>query len=51
MRVTDVKTFLVHPSTGKSWLFAKVETDAGIHGWGGGARTPGLARSRRHLYA
>ena len=34
MRVTDVKTFLVHPGTGKNWLFVKVETDAGIHGWG-----------------
>ena len=34
MKVTDVKTFLVHPGTGKNWLFVKVETDAGIHGWG-----------------
>ena len=33
-KVTDVKTFLVHPGTGKNWLFVKVETDAGIHGWG-----------------
>jgi galactonate dehydratase len=34
MRVTDVKTFLVHPGRGKNWLFVKVETDEGIHGWG-----------------
>ena len=34
MRVTDVKTFLVHPGRGKNWLIVKVETDAGIHGWG-----------------
>ncbi len=34
MKITDVKTFLVHPGAGKNWLFIKVETDAGIHGWG-----------------
>ena len=37
MRVTDVKTFIVHPGSGlykKDWLFVKVETDEGIHGWG-----------------
>ncbi len=34
MKVTDVRTFLVHPGSGKNWLFVKVETDAGIHGWG-----------------
>ncbi|MAG35418.1 MAG: mandelate racemase [Dehalococcoidia bacterium] len=34
MKVTDVKTFLVHPGIGKNWLFVKVETDAGVHGWG-----------------
>ncbi|GBD11537.1 D-galactonate dehydratase [bacterium HR23] len=34
MRVTGVKTFLVHPGTGKNWLFAKVETDEGVYGWG-----------------
>ncbi|MFH1085628.1 MAG: mandelate racemase/muconate lactonizing enzyme family protein [Chloroflexota bacterium] len=43
MRVTDVKTFLVSPIShhagmigGKNWLFAKIETDAGIVGWGEG---------------
>jgi galactonate dehydratase len=34
VKVTDVKTFLVHPGRGKNWLIVKVETDAGIHGWG-----------------
>ena len=34
MKITDLHTFLVHPGTGKNWLFVKVETDAGIHGWG-----------------
>ena len=34
MKVTGVKTFLVHPGSGKHWLFVKVETDAGIYGWG-----------------
>jgi galactonate dehydratase len=34
MQVTDVKTFIVHPGTGKNWLLVKVETDEGIHGWG-----------------
>ena len=34
MKVTNLKTFLVHPGTGKNWLFVKVETDVGIHGWG-----------------
>ncbi len=34
MRVTDVKTFLVHPGVGKNWLLVKVETDEGLYGWG-----------------
>jgi galactonate dehydratase len=34
MKITDVKTFLLHPGAGKNLLFVKVETDAGIHGWG-----------------
>lgn len=34
MQVTDVRTFLVHPGTAKNLCFVKVETDAGIHGWG-----------------
>lgn len=34
MKITDVKTFLIHPGMSKNWLFVKVETDEGIHGWG-----------------
>jgi galactonate dehydratase len=34
MQVTHVKTALVHPGTGKHWLFVKVETDAQMSGWG-----------------
>jgi galactonate dehydratase len=34
MQVTHVKPILVHPGSGKNWLFVKVETGAGISGWG-----------------
>ena len=34
MKITAIKTFLVHPGVGKNWLFVKIETDAGLHGWG-----------------
>lgn len=34
MKVTAVKTFLFDPGSAKHWLFVKVETDAGLHGWG-----------------
>jgi len=34
MKITDIKTFLIHPDVGKNLLFVKVETDEGIHGWG-----------------
>jgi len=34
MKMTGIKTFIVHPGVGKNWLFVKVETDEGIHGWG-----------------
>src|SRR5205085_1356238 len=37
MRVTDLKTFIVHPGVGlyrKNLLFVRVETDDGLHGWG-----------------
>jgi galactonate dehydratase len=34
VRITDVKTFIVHPGVGKNWLLVKLETDEGIHGWG-----------------
>jgi galactonate dehydratase len=48
MKITDLKTFLVEPPHGKTVLFIKVETDAGIHGWGEAytlfAREPALER-------
>ena len=34
MQVTQVKPILVDPGSGKNWLFVKVDTDAGIGGWG-----------------
>lgn len=34
MKVTAVKTYTVHPGWRKNLIFVKVETDAGIHGWG-----------------
>ena len=40
MKVTDLKFFLVHPSTkgklsvSKNWLLVKINTDEGIEGWG-----------------
>jgi galactonate dehydratase len=33
MKVTDIKTYLVDASW-RNWVLVKVETDAGIHGWG-----------------
>jgi galactonate dehydratase len=34
MKVTSVKIYTVHPGWRKNLIFVKVETDAGIHGWG-----------------
>ena len=34
MRIDAVKSFLVDSGSAKHWLFVKVETDEGIHGWG-----------------
>ncbi len=34
MKITNIRTFLVDSGSSKNWLFVKVETDAGIHGWG-----------------
>ena len=34
LKVSRVRTFLVHPGAGKNWLFVKEETDEGIYGWG-----------------
>jgi galactonate dehydratase len=34
MKITAVKSFTVHPGWRKNLIFVRVETDAGIHGWG-----------------
>jgi len=34
VKITDIKVFPVHPNAGKNFLFVKVETDAGVYGWG-----------------
>ncbi|MCH8064025.1 MAG: galactonate dehydratase [Chloroflexi bacterium] len=34
MKITDIKTFLVHPGRAKNLCFVKIETDEGVHGWG-----------------
>ena len=34
MQIESVQTFFVDPGTGKNWLFVKIETDTGLHGWG-----------------
>ena len=34
MKIENVKTFLVDPGSSKHWLFVKIQTDQGIHGWG-----------------
>jgi galactonate dehydratase len=34
VRIESVQTFVVDPGTAKNWLFVKVETDSGVHGWG-----------------
>src|ERR1051326_6469658 len=34
MKVTAVTPFVVDPGYGKNWVFVKVETSDGLHGWG-----------------
>lgn len=34
VKVTEVKSFLVHSRTGENLLFVNVVTDSGIQGWG-----------------
>jgi galactonate dehydratase len=34
LKITAVKPYTVHPGWRKNLIFVKVETDAGIHGWG-----------------
>ena len=35
MKITDIKTFIMQGGN-CNWVFCKVETNEGIHGWGGG---------------
>jgi galactonate dehydratase len=34
MKITSIKSYSVHPGWRKNLIFVKVETDAGVHGWG-----------------
>jgi galactonate dehydratase len=34
MKITSVKSYSAHPGWRKNLIFVKVETDAGLHGWG-----------------
>ena len=37
MNITDIKPFVMWAEgSGRNWMFVKVETDEGIHGWGEG---------------
>ncbi|MGH9839774.1 MAG: mandelate racemase/muconate lactonizing enzyme family protein [Blastocatellia bacterium] len=40
MKITNVRTFLVE-GIKYNWTLVKIETDAGIHGWGEGTNWPG----------
>ena len=59
MKITAIRTFLMQcapPQAGgwsaRNWLFVKVETDAGIHGWDEGSlvnQTRTIAQCVHHL--
>ena len=34
MKISDVKVFTIHPGIGKNLMFVRLQTDAGITGWG-----------------
>jgi galactonate dehydratase len=34
VKISAVTPFIVDPGYGKNWLFVKVETSDGLHGWG-----------------
>ena len=34
MKIDSIKTYLVDSGSAKHWLFVKIETNEGIHGWG-----------------
>ena len=35
MKISDIKTFIMQGGN-RDWVFCKVETDEGVHGWGEG---------------
>lgn len=35
MKITDIRTFIMR-GVGRNWVFVKIQTDEGIHGWGEG---------------
>lgn len=49
MKIIKVKPFIMwNGDAGRNWLFVKVETDEGIHGWGEGSlvnQTPTIAQA------
>jgi galactonate dehydratase len=52
MRVSRVTPYLVNAGPRKACVFAKVETDDGLHGWGEGfARADREQAIERHIHA
>ena len=49
MQITEVKTWLVQPPRGKTALFIKLETDAGVHGWGEAYTLTGRERALQQM--
>ena len=45
MKITDLQVMRIASEGTNNWMFIKIETDAGIHGWGRGQ----LAIQRRRL--
>ena len=49
MKIVKVTPFIMwNGDAGRNWLFAKVETDEGVHGWGEGSlvnHTPTIAQA------
>ena len=53
MKITTVTPFVMwNQDAGRNWLFVKVETDQGVHGWGEGSlvnQTMAIAESVRQI--
>ena len=41
MKIERIRTFIVDSGAYKNWVFVRVDTDAGIHGWGEAFTEPG----------